>query len=72
MTLTSSHILTNWNDGIHYNGDIDDLIDAIYEEERVWHILEDVLDKFLPDLDDDKKTDILIDMTTELEKYWEE
>ena len=31
--MTSSQILDNWEDGIHYNGDIDDLIDALMEEE---------------------------------------
>ena len=33
MTPTSSQILDNWEDGIHYCGDIDDLIDALMEEE---------------------------------------
>ena len=68
MTLTSSHILDNWEDGIHYNGDIDDLIDAIYEENKLWYALEEVLDKHLPDLDD--KDDILCDLIQAIEEEY--
>lgn len=31
--MKSSDILDDWEDGIHYNGDIDDLIDALMDEE---------------------------------------
>ena len=66
--MTTTHILDNWEQGIHYNGDIDDLCDAIYEENREHYALEDVLFEHLPDLSADKANDILTDMIIALEE----
>ena len=68
MTTTSSTIFDNWEQGIHYCNDIDDLIDAIHEENAEYYALEEVLDKYLPDLDWSLKDDILTDMIIALEK----
>ena len=66
--LLSTQILNDMEDGISYNGDIDDLIDAIYEENREHYALEDVLFEHLPDLSADKANDILTDMIIALEE----
>ena len=66
--MTSTHILNNWEQGIHYNGDIDDLIDAIHEENAEYYALEDVLEKYIPDLEWSMKDNILNDMVTALEE----
>ena len=64
--MTSTHILDNWEQGIHYNGDIDDLCDAIYEENKIYYELEEVLEKYYTlDNFDDYITELLI----ELEPY---
>ena len=66
MTISSSQILSLWDEGIHYCGDIDDMIDAVYDENRAWYEFESVLEKHFPDIDDDLKDDILCDLMTKL------
>ena len=65
---TSSTILNNWDEGIHYCGDIDDLIDAIHEENLEYYALEDVLEKHMPDINWSLKEDIITDMIIALEE----
>ena len=61
--MTSTHILNNWEDGIHYCGDIDDLIDSIYEENKIYYELEEVLEKYYTlDNFDDYITELLISL----------
>ena len=64
--LRSSAILDDMEETGGYNGDIDDLIDAIHEENQLWYALEEVLDKHFPDLDD--KDDILCDLIETIEE----
>lgn len=64
--LTSTRILNNWEDGIHYCGDVDDLIDSLYDENESWYEFEEVLDKHLPELSDDLKDDILCGLMEKL------
>ena len=66
--MTSTHILDNWEQGIHYCGDIDDLIDAIHDENATHYALEAVLDEHLPDLDWSLRDTILTEMIIALEE----
>ena len=68
MTLPSSLILDNWEDGISYNGDIDDLIDAIYEENKLWWAFVEVLEEHLPDLKD--KDNLICDLIQAVEEEY--
>ena len=66
--LRSSAILECMEEEGGYNGDIDDLVDALHEENAEHYALEEVLDKYLPDLDWSMKDDILTDMIIALEE----
>ena len=66
--LTSTQILNDWEDGVHYNGDIDDLIDAIYEEELPYTIVQEVLEEELPSLPEDKREELAFLIINALEE----
>ena len=68
--LRSSAILDDMEETGGYNGDIDDLVDAIHEENAEHYALEEVLDKYLPDLEWSMKDDILTDMIIKLNELY--